>query len=196
MEKVLAVLKTDAEVWRTRIRLAMLTREYPAALAAMERLAEMVPAAPATDAELEAGHMQTAKFLGRMFGFLEGPVSGDVTAELREASRTRLLSALGESRQRAFDDGRRQVRETYSSLALEKEEAEAEEKTAADAEQEKFLRDLAAEKEGLDPKRDSLAGDREKLQEDARKELENASEDERPLLQQLTAIQQQALLVR
>jgi hypothetical protein len=196
MDQVLAVLKTDAEAWRTRIRLAMLTKEYPAALSAMERLAALVPAERATDAESEAAHVLTAKFLGRMFGFLEGPVAGDVTAELRETGHARLLAALGDARQSAFDDGRRQVRETYSSLALEKEEAEAEEKAAADAEQEKFLRDLAAEKEGLDPKRDSLATDREKLQEDARKELENASEDERPLLQQLTAIQQQALLVR
>jgi hypothetical protein len=196
IDQALAVLKTDVDAWRSKIRLAMLTKDYAGALAAMERLAALAAAEPATETELEAGRAESARFLGRMFGYLEGPVEGAVTKAQLDASQTKLVASLGAARQSAFDDGRRQVRETHSSLALEKEEAAAEEKVAAEAEQEKFLRDLAEEKEGLDPKRDSLATDREKLRDDARQEVENASEDERPLLQQLAAIQSQALLVR
>lgn len=196
VDQVLATHKTDAKVWQTKVRLAMLTKDYEGALAALEQLAALVPSAADADSAAEADHQQNVVFLGRMFGYLAGPIEGAVNKALLDASKAKVEAALGEARRSTFDDGARQIREIYSSLVVERDDAEAEEKAAAEAEQEKLVNNLNEEKAGLDPKRDSLKTDRDKLRDDAKEEINSVAQDEQPLVRQLASIQQQALLIR
>jgi hypothetical protein len=196
IDQVLESHTTDAQAWQTKIRLAMLTKDYAGALAGLEQLAKLVPAETDSDPAAEAGRQQHVSFLGRMIGYLEGPVDGAVGKPDLEACRAKIVAAIGEDRASMFDDGARQIREVFSSLAVERDEAVAEEQAAAKAEQQELVANLSEEKAGLDPKRDAIEQDREKLKENAKEEIESVLEEEKPLLEQLASIQSQALLVR
>ncbi|MEQ8784941.1 MAG: hypothetical protein RIC55_01525 [Pirellulaceae bacterium] len=192
MKQILAAKDDDIDLWTTSIRLDMLTKDYVSALSGMDRMSELFP--PATPEGQP--RREEAVFLGRMIGYLQGPVESDVSADLVEAAKEKILARIGEPRATAFDQGRRRVREIFSALTLEKEDTLAAEKEAAEKEQQRLLADLAEEKNGLDPKRESLREDEKKLRDDAKQRLDDLAEDERPLLAQLNQIQTQALLVR
>lgn len=196
MKQIVAADDDDIHYWMTSIRLDMLTKQYASALAGMERLGQLIPETPAPTAAEEDPHRETAVFLGRMFGYLQGPIEGEVSQESVDAAKDRVEARLGEARSPAFDDGWRRVREKFSALTLEKEDTLAEEREEAEKEQQRLLAEVAEEKDGLDPKRDSLRQDQQKLRDDARQRIDELTEDERPLLAQLNQIQSQAMLVR
>jgi hypothetical protein len=192
MKQVLTGDSDNVALWMASVRLDMLTKDYASALAGMEQMSKLLPTA-GTD---EDAYRDEAVFLGRMFGYLQGPVEGEVGADLVDAAKEKVLARIGEARSVAFDQGRRRVRETFSALTFEKQETQAEEKAAAEEEQRRLLADVKEEKSGLDPKRDELRTDQKKLRDDAKQRLNDLADDERPLLVQLNQIQAQILLVR
>ncbi|MGD0783803.1 MAG: hypothetical protein ABSA30_13185, partial [Candidatus Aminicenantales bacterium] len=103
-----------------RIWLGILLKDYGRAMVEMPQLAERLPAEKAgPDAQAQA--LDLAGQLGRMCGFLEGPVEGHVDQTARAACVERLFSQLGEARRTAFETGRKAVLRQFVALGEETE---------------------------------------------------------------------------
>ena len=163
--EVLAANKDDLAARRARVWLLMLTKRYPAALVEMELLAMSFPAKNA-GGEAEQTYRELAGFLGRMYGFLEGPMSGAVVDHVLADSRDRVTARLSPQRRMAFDEANRALARHFATLDLDRgrkqDEAKATEQRDLDRVRDGIDRErrrLATEQKALDTQADKARGD-------------------------------------
>ncbi len=155
LDDVLSADKDDLAARRAKVWLLMLTRRYPAALVEMELLAKSLPP-PNAGGRDEDTRREMAAFLGRMFAFLEGPMSGAVVEHVLADSRERVTVRLNPQRRAVFDAANRELIRRFATLDLDRENRQEQ---AKDAEQ----RDLDRVHDGIDRERRQLADQRKIL---------------------------------
>lgn len=108
LDQVLASTPDDLAAWRLRIWLSMMTKDYAKAMELMPRFVERFQAA-AGKADSDKEYAENAGFLGRMFGFMEGPLSDRIDTPVRTAAAQRVFEKLTSSGQQAFEAARKAV---------------------------------------------------------------------------------------
>jgi hypothetical protein len=157
---------TDLPVRRADIWVAVLARRYPTALVAMGQFARTIES-EAVRADQDAGQetelRASAEFLGRIFGYLEGPAAfdPDALADNREDVVNRLGTALADD----FEEGRRGVLERHDELALRHEQARESARIEGQAEQDRTLERLDTEEADLQVRRSELADSEERARQ-------------------------------
>ncbi len=137
LDRVLAADTRDLAAWKTRLWLLVLMKEYDAALARMGEAGEVIPPEKATPGDPDSPQRDLAELLGRIFGFLEGPVREAVDQPRVAQCRREVLARLGGEGQRALEQARGSVlaefdgRVRHSVRAAEEALAEAETKKRA-----------------------------------------------------------------
>jgi hypothetical protein len=195
LDEVVAARKTDRQAWKAKSWLSVITKNYAAALVDLDRLSQLLPA-DAAEGDEEEQHLELSRYLGRVFGFLEGPAADAVIDPQREAARKKILARLTEPRQLAFEEGRSRVLAAWSGLGVEKEESEEKAKGVAEEEREKLLKDLETRKAQLAERRAEIGPRREKLRSELTAERDSLAKEERPFLADLNVINAQAAGIR
>jgi hypothetical protein len=189
------VLQTDPKnlaARKAKVWLAMLTKEYDAALSEMPRLADLLPADDAPG-DAETPFREIAGLLGRLIGFLEGPAKDSVDGARLADCRQRIVSKLSSTRQTVFDQARRSVVEQYAGAAEEADQTGAAAQDAATRRKEKMLQDLDRKAEDTAAQ---AAAEEKRLEELKKKfdyELEKIAAEERSVLEQGRQIEVQAV---
>ncbi|MGE0606892.1 MAG: hypothetical protein AB7O62_07350 [Pirellulales bacterium] len=154
----------------------MITKKYEAALVHMDELMRHPPIADEAaqaDEGLEDEGPTVAEFVGRMFGFLEGPGAG-TSAVLEEdviAQRDRTLEALPTGLRDAFNKGRDSVLSKFDELSLTQEEIQAKAKAQQEKENERLEERLEAEKEVLDAEKSNIDAEARQAEDSASRQL-------------------------
>jgi tetratricopeptide (TPR) repeat protein len=146
----------QAEIWTL-----MLLKQFPQALVQLEALgAALPPEEPAE--EIEAPRRLAARFMGRMFGFLEGPAGKAAREDLVVRHRQAVEAGFTTQRNDEFQAGRRAVLDRYDELALGHDEER--DQTRVDQEAEKLQQG-----ERIEQERGNIEGERAAMLERAEK---------------------------
>lgn len=194
IDDVLASDKTDLHVWKTKSWLSVITKNYAAALVDLDHLSQLMP--PDAKRDEEEQQLELARYLGRVFGFLEGPVADASGTVQREPAKKKILARLSEPRQMAFEEGRSRVLDAFSSLGAEKEESAEKAKVSAEEEREKLIGDLETRKEKIAARRSEIGPQRDKLRSEIKAENDQLAKEQQPFLNQLNILNAQAAGLR
>ncbi len=150
--------------WRGKIWVLMLTKRYEVALVEMDNLSQQI----AANAGADKAASTMVGFLGRVFGYLEGPAKKSVEARLVAMCKDRITSRLAQGLREVFDEGRKEVDQRYTELYFSHEQS----KEDAEAKERKNRQEEA---DFLARRREAIAGDRQEINQQgdsARKQLD------------------------
>jgi hypothetical protein len=193
-----ALLKTDPEHLAARenkIRLLMLQKNFSAALPEINRLSRLVAAADQENLSQEK-RREKLRFLGRLFGFLEGPAEGAAAVATVERTQREVESRFSDEELAIFDEARDGVlvryEETIGQSQREREETLAEK----EKQREEARQDLEEQRAQQKDRRDELLEQGEKLRKEIKDQEAAFAKEERPLLDRLAGLQRQAQIPR
>jgi hypothetical protein len=195
LDQVVAVEENHLAALRAKTWLALLLKNYGVALASAENLGNAIQHSTTEPKNKEASD-DAARFLGSVFGFLEGPI-GDIPATAtRKAVEKKVLDALTDEQTAIFKDARQSVIEKFTELTTER--ADSREQAIADAEAEKqeTLKDIDKRRDEMATQADELRERRSQVQGELRDELDEVAKADRPLQRELTGIQSRAVGVQ
>ena len=121
-ETIADVLEADPKhwgAWQARIWLAVIAKKYSSAMSDLEGLAKAMPREEAAG-EAEEMFQDLAQMMGRVFGFMSGPMSKSVKEDQLADCEDRVLVKLTTGRRAAFEKGRRAVAEKFAEMQQDK----------------------------------------------------------------------------
>ncbi len=169
--------------WKAKAWLSMFTKDYSKSLVELDRVSRMLPEKEAS-VEEKIANLETAQFLGRMFGYLEGPQENAVTDVLLKSYKDRIIARLGQDRTFAFEDANKKVVGTFAKLDDEINGVEQQANEDAQQQREQKLADLDQERAKLEERLAKVGPEAKKLESEMREELKSIEAEDRPLLQQ------------
>lgn len=134
--------------WQAKIWLAVLRKNYSAALVDAELVSRRFPPADATAGEEQQYH-DLASFLGRTLAYLSGPVADTVAAARVKEVQRKLVARLTTTRRAAFEQAFADVTAQFEQLAAAKDETQTATQQQQQQQQELQREQLAAEKENV-----------------------------------------------
>lgn len=193
MEELARVDSANVHYLRTKAWLGTLTKDYPTALQTLDQLGQVVAK---LDSKEQPLRREMTGFLGRILGFLEGPVGSSSTTASIAATKSTIAERLTPEEQRLLNSEAQTVVARYQEMISESEDTESEAKADAEQQRDQLLEDLERQRERMDERRKELGPQLDKLRNEAKAELEQFAKEERPLLQQYAQLEQQATVVR
>lgn len=164
---------------QAKIYLSVLMKKHSSALAQIEELNRRVATKPAA---VDATQRNEAiEFLGRMFGYYEGPAAGLVSQATVAEVRRRVMEPLGTDDRELFSTAFGSVADRFSQLDDDKRRTQEETKVAEAKQKELDLKRLEAEK-GI------IAADKNSLQQQAAEAQKQAQEQIDVLDQQIAPL--------
>lgn len=161
---------------RLKTWLLLRREKFDAAVVTLTRFIEKVKADGSLD---DFSRLESYRFAGRVFGFLDGPASSRVNPVTRESSRRKVLMGIDADLKDAFDLDYSAVRDEYRDLINAKGKAE---KTALDADikqrQIKFAQLIRTEAQ-LDESQKRLNSQAIEIRENVNRELLEIRESDR-----------------
>lgn len=189
IERHLKVAPDDLRALRAKAWIQTVLKNYPAAMLTAERMSVALGApapgsvAPADDGE-SALREASVGFLGRLLGFLGGPVDGAVHQLERRRLEKRVVDRLDEAERVVFEEARNAVLARFVELTDETSDSTEKALAAATAEREKTLAEIQADRDRLGDREKELDDRRKKLQDELQAELASIDRQEQPLVQQ------------
>lgn len=159
LEAAVAKDRTNLAAWRALAWLNVLTGKSESSLKQMHALARLYPKAKAR-AEMEQPLRDSARWMGQLVGFLEGPGKKAVAAETVGAHAKAIAGELTGPWRQSFDAGRRQVLDQHARA--QDELATAQKTALAEEKQQK-----AADLKSIDEERARIAGELSQLRGEA-----------------------------
>lgn len=187
-DELLAKNPADLTAQRAKIWIAAVVKNYSAAMLAADKLSQQLADDPPRAEDEQAIHDELHGFLGRVFGFLGGPVAENVNQEERKTYERRLVDRMTETRRTKFEEARDGVVAKYLELTGDKDDERQRVIDQAAAAREKTLKELESEKEAIAGRVKELDGRKDKLQADLRDELAEIAKDDQPLVQELARL--------
>jgi len=188
LDQVVRVDDQHLPALRARVWLALLVKKYDDALADMEDLAEAVGKL-AADADNKDAANEAARFLGSVYGFVDGPLSEVAALAARGATEKAILDALNEDQREAFTAARQGVIEKFTDLTNERSDSREAAIADEEAEKQKILADVEKRRDEMAKQSEDLKERRAKVEGELKDELAEIAKLDRPLLAQLTRLQ-------
>jgi DNA repair exonuclease SbcCD ATPase subunit len=192
---VVNVDKANATALKLKIWLSAVTKEYPEALSAMERLVELLPR-DAAAAKTETPHRDTVEFLGRMCGYFEGPGQDAVDELLAVKCRQRITDRLSTAQRAVFEEARRGIVEQFTGTSKAIGEKAAESEAEATKQRERDLAEMQDKAEKLAAQIKEMEARNAKLKQDLDYELQKFAQREQPLVTGMQQIEVQIAPLR
>jgi len=176
-----------AKTWANTVK-----RDYRQAMVAADQLSQAASRAagnggqaanPAVDAELE--------FLGRMVGFLEGPMEKNADQVVRQKLEARVLERCDEHAKKVFNDAKNGVLDHYKELVAEAAAAKGDTDQSTQVLKEQKLGELSDKAAKLSVEANKLEDQTTKLQEDFKNRLAELDRQQAPLMQRQMFLQGQ-----
>jgi hypothetical protein len=154
LAEVVELAPDDLQARRALIWAQVMGKQHAAAVVEMDATAQRLADGAAADDE--ALRTETARFLGRMFGFLEGPGAGSVQSDALEVAREALEERLDATLADEVRAGRNTVLERFDELTLHQEQARDEARDEQEDERDRVAARLADEQTNVDAERAQL----------------------------------------
>lgn len=165
---------------QAKIHLTLLMKKYSAALTEIDRFSERVAATNAESSRAE-DRREAAEFLGKLFGYLEGPAAKSVSQATVAEVRGRILDRLATGDRETFSAAFGAVNERFTQLDQETKRTQADGIAAQKDQKELDLKRLQAEQA-------ALAGDKDSVRRQAQEALETAQTKTAALDQQIAPL--------
>jgi hypothetical protein len=194
---VLAKEPHNLYAWRVKIWLSMLTKQYSAAMAEADKVAGVI-GVDTTESAGDVGgpQLEMAAFLGRIYGFFDGPASDQLAAAAVETSRKKVVNRLTEPQREAFEDGRKTVVDRFADMTGEQTRTREQAVVDAEARAAQIKADLSAQADRIAQELNKIGPQQEKLESELQSELSSIDGREQPLLTQLARLESQAAIIR
>lgn len=166
-----------ALTWKARLRLH--NKKFPEAIVALEQLSAAASAslAKASAAPERTEGLAAARFLGRAYGFLEGPA--DLKAAQLEELKAKLDQNLTGDARQAFDTSRAGVLEQFNRFHQQGLQHQAEDQQKEELDKKKQQELVDARKGDLERELSDITAERTRLRDEQRKELADISREAR-----------------
>ena len=168
---------------KTKIWLAVLTEQYGQAMADIETLSGLLSKQP-DGATKGDEYRTTARTLGLLFGYLEGPRADKVSTTTLANHQKKVQDRLDAKLQDAFREGQRDAIVLYLDLKQQYEEKENEAKRESERVRVQESKRIAAERERLVEQHKRLKEEIAQRREELQSELDTMASAESPLVQQ------------
>jgi chromosome segregation ATPase len=195
LDDLTAAAPEDWDAARARIYLGILMKKYSQSLVAIDQLSRKLADAEADPARQEA-RRDIARFLGRVFGYLEGPAQRLVSQTSVTDTRKAVMARLGTSDLEAFSESFGALGERFGQLDEEKRRLQIETKEAEAKQKEEELKRLAAEKQGVDADKESIRRQHDEALQTAQAEVARIDNQLVPLDAEIANLNARGNIVR
>jgi hypothetical protein len=158
-------------------------RQFAAALAEIDRLAQQIPKSADAAATAEPRWLAATKIMGRAYGYIAGPRSGAMSADDLAAREAKLTAKFTSDLEQAFADGKAEVASAHAAAIAA---IDTEKQSVVDLKEE----EKTAQREFVDSERSRIATESETLQTQAESAKGQLDADVNIIDQELTPIQQ------
>lgn len=196
IDEYLAKQPADLQALRAKAWTQAIVKNYSAALVTADKLSEQMAEEPPISRADAAQHEQLIGFMGRLLGFLGGPVADQANQVQRKSLEKRILDRLNESQRPLFEEARDGVLAQHIELTDDKADERDKAIEAADADKEKTLQEVAAEREQIAGRAEELGSRNDKLQSELKAELSELEKQDAPLVQELARLDARAAVLR
>lgn len=202
LEPYLATYKNDLAAWRAKAWISMLTKNYTASLAELDKLSQLLEEqANAAVKDEDDGRkrdeqqQEYIRFLGRMVGYLRGPRNGAVSVATLDAAQRKITARLDETHKPLFDEGLASVTDAFAVFATSKDDAQAQEVATAEKTKRETLENIEKEAVDIASRREQLKASSDKIQSESRAATDTYNKADAPLVSELTRLNAQAALL-
>ena len=191
-DDLLARNPADLTAQRAKIWIAVVSKNYAAAMLAADKLSRQLADDPPRADDEQAIHDDLHAFLGRIFGFLGGPAAENVNQDDRKASERQIADRILDTRRAKFEEARDGVVAKFLELTGDKDEERQRVIDQAAASRDKTLKELESENEAIAGRLKELDDRKSKLQSELRDEVAQIAKDDQPLVQELARLDARA----
>ncbi|WP_158261189.1 MULTISPECIES: tetratricopeptide repeat protein [Pirellulaceae] len=181
--------------WRALIWIRTLQDKFDAALVQVQRLSKQLPPNELAAAE-EANVLETVRLLGRLFGFYEGPRSGDVSAALVTRARDAIRPALVGQRQTEFDNNYQDVATLFTSSSTDQQDAKDDAKLKEQMEKQNNQQQLEIRRKQIQVDQQQATDQIDKLRSEWTQEEQRFAQLEVPLNISISQLESQQNVIR
>ena len=172
-----------------RCWLLLLTKKTSEGLSALKNFARVNRENPSLDAALRLTNLGS---IGRMVGYLQGPMSRRLTTSDLRFAITDILEDATEEQVDLFERERKSVVDAYERLVAEKQSADEQVHAKKREQQEKGLNELAEKMDLLEEEKASLKPRREKVSEAGENAISSIRQRAAPLKTEYSYLNQEA----
>jgi chromosome segregation ATPase len=170
-------------------------KNYGSTLSVAEKLRASLPAESTQDEAGEAVAREQLAFLGRICGYLAGPVADNVDQVARKQLEKTILTGLNEDRKLIFEQARDSVSQKFFELTDTKLDTEKKNVEVRKEEAEQTLQDVEAARKEIEDRAKELEERGTKLQKELSDELAQIAKLDAPLAAELARLQTQADII-
>lgn len=181
--------------WRALIWIRTLQEKFDAALVQIQRMSKELPTSELAAAD-EAKVLETVRLLGRLFGFYEGPRSGDVSAQLVTRARDSIRPALVGQRQTDFDNNYQDVATLFTSSTSEQQDAKDDAKLKEQMEKQNNQQQLEIRRKQIEVDSQQALDQIDKLRSEWTQEEQRFAQLEAPLNVSISQLESQQSVIR
>jgi hypothetical protein len=195
IDECLAKQPGDYQALRAKAWTQAILKNHQGALLTADKISQQMTEEPPitkTDAEQ---HEELIGFLGRLLGFLGGPVADVVNQEQRKNVERQIVGRLEESQKPLFEEARDGVLARHIELSDSKADERGKAIETAEADKEKTLQEVAAERDEIAGRAEELQSRTEKLQSELKDELAELERQDAPLASELARLDARATLL-
>jgi hypothetical protein len=196
LDELLAEDSKNTLALRAKIWLSATLKNYGGAMVDAERLSALLPAESTQNADAEAEAREHLAFLGRICGYLAGPVADNVDQLARKELEKKITIGLSDARLTVFEQARDGVTQKYFELTDTKEDAAKRVIDQRKAESEQALQDVEATRQQIADRVKELEELASKLQKELNDELNEIQRLDRPLVADLARLDVRAANIR
>ena len=192
IDECLAKQPGDYQALRAKAWTQAILKNYQGALLTADKISQQMTEEPPITEVDAAQHEELIGFLGRLFGFLGGPVADVVNQDQRKNTERQITERLEESQKPLFNEARDGVLAKHIELTDTKADERGKAIETAEANKEKTLQEIAAEREQIAARAEELQSRTDKLQSELTDELAELEKQDAPLAAELARLDARA----
>jgi predicted nucleic acid-binding Zn-ribbon protein len=185
-----SILALRAKAW-----LAATMKSYGGAIVTAEKLRAALPLESTQDPTGEAIAQDQLAFLGRLCGYLAGPVADAVDQNERKQLEKTILMGLGDERRLVFEQARDGVTQKFFELTDTKSDQEKKNVEDRKVEANQTLQDVENARKEIESRAGELEASATKLQNEWNDELAEIERADRPLVAELARLRARADII-
>lgn len=195
LDELLVQNANDILALRAKTWLAATMKSYGSAIVTAEKLRAVLPQESTQDPAGEAVAHDQLAFLGRLCGYLAGPVADNVDQVERKQLEKTILTGLGEERRLVFEQARDGVTQKFFELTDTKSDQEKKNVEDRKVEANQTLQDVDNARKEIESRAGELEASGTKLQKEWNDELAEIERLDRPLVAELARLQARSDIV-
>ena len=188
LDELLAVDDDNILALRAKTWLAATMKSYGSAIVTAEKLRAALPKETTQDAAAEAMAQDQLAFLGRLCGYLAGPVADGIDQNERKQLERTILIGLSEARKEVFENARDSVTQKFFELTDTKVDEEKKNVEVRKTEANQTLAEVETARKEIESRANDLESNGTRVQKEWNEELAAIEKLDQPLVTELARL--------